>query len=264
MFITEPIVGHGVRLPDAGLSRGRAGALPPLRDALLRRRGGDRLRPHGTDVRVRALGARAGRDARSSKALSGGYVPIGAHAVRAARVRRRLRLDGARAQPRLDVRAQRPRRRRRAGDAPRARGRGPGRALGAHRRAAARADAAARRALRRGARRPRPGAVLGDRVRRARAARRRWRMLERLQAGIFSQLVVVPLFSDHRVLIQVAGHNMNVVRACRRSSSPRRTWTGSPTRSTRWSPRAQKMPTAMTRFALKAARAGRPRVRAAR
>src|SRR4029077_21032048 len=40
-----------------------------------------------------------------------------------------------------------------------------------------------------------------------------WRMLERLQPGIFSQLVVVPLFSDHQVLIQVAGHAMNVVRA---------------------------------------------------
>src|SRR5437660_875904 len=38
-----------------------------------------------------------------------------------------------------------------------------------------------------------------------------WRMLERLQPGIFSQLVVVPLFSDHRVLIQVAGHSLNVV-----------------------------------------------------
>ncbi len=38
-------------------------------------------------------------------------------------------------------------------------------------------------------------------------------MLERVQRGIFSQLVVVPLFSDHHVLIQVAGHEMNVVRA---------------------------------------------------
>ena len=38
-------------------------------------------------------------------------------------------------------------------------------------------------------------------------------MLERAQPGIFAQLVVVPLFRDHRILIQVAGHRMNVVRA---------------------------------------------------
>ncbi len=40
-----------------------------------------------------------------------------------------------------------------------------------------------------------------------------WRTVERLQPGLFSQLVVVPLFREHRVLIQVAGHAMNVVRA---------------------------------------------------
>ena len=37
-------------------------------------------------------------------------------------------------------------------------------------------------------------------------------MLERIQQGLFSQLVVVPLFRDHRILSQVAGHNMNVVK----------------------------------------------------
>ena len=40
-----------------------------------------------------------------------------------------------------------------------------------------------------------------------------FRAVERLRPGLFSQLVVVPLFQDHRVLIQVAGHAMNVVRA---------------------------------------------------
>ena len=59
VFLVEPVQGKGVNLPPAGLPRGRAGALPPLRHALLRRRGADRLRPHRPAVRVRALGARA-------------------------------------------------------------------------------------------------------------------------------------------------------------------------------------------------------------
>ncbi len=39
-----------------------------------------------------------------------------------------------------------------------------------------------------------------------------WRMLERMQPGIFAQLVVVPLFTDHRILSQVAGHRVNIVK----------------------------------------------------
>jgi ornithine--oxo-acid transaminase len=90
-----------------------------------------------------------------------------------------------------------------------------------------------------------------------------WRMLERMQAGIFSQLVVVPLFSGHRVLIQVAGHAINVVRAL-----PPLVLTEE---DVDWFAdalddvvrRAQRMPSAMTRFAFNAARAGRrPRTRA--
>jgi ornithine--oxo-acid transaminase len=46
-----------------------------------------------------------------------------------------------------------------------------------------------------------------------RRRRTSWRLIERVQAGLFAQLVVVPLFTDHRVLIQVAGHRMNIVRA---------------------------------------------------
>lgn len=41
---------------------------------------------------------------------------------------------------------------------------------------------------------------------------RSFRLLERMQPGLFSQLVVVPLFRDHRILSQVAGHNMNVIK----------------------------------------------------
>ena len=42
--------------------------------------------------------------------------------------------------------------------------------------------------------------------------RRSFRLLERVQPGLFSQLVVVPLFRDHQILSQVAGHNMNVIK----------------------------------------------------
>ncbi|MGA7703724.1 MAG: aspartate aminotransferase family protein [Solirubrobacteraceae bacterium] len=46
------------------------------------------------------------------------------------------------------------------------------------------------------------------------AARRSvWNAAERAQPGIFSQLIVGPLFHEHRILCQVAGHRMNVVKA---------------------------------------------------
>ena len=45
------------------------------------------------------------------------------------------------------------------------------------------------------------------------ARRRVWDAAERAQPGIFSQLITVPLFHDHRIFCQVAGHRMNVVKA---------------------------------------------------
>jgi ornithine--oxo-acid transaminase len=39
-----------------------------------------------------------------------------------------------------------------------------------------------------------------------------YRLLERAQAGLFAQLVVVPLFSDHKILTQVAGHKLAVLK----------------------------------------------------
>jgi ornithine--oxo-acid transaminase len=42
--------------------------------------------------------------------------------------------------------------------------------------------------------------------------KRSFRLLERVHPGLFSQLVVVPLFRDHRILSQVAGHHMNVIK----------------------------------------------------
>jgi ornithine--oxo-acid transaminase len=44
-------------------------------------------------------------------------------------------------------------------------------------------------------------------------ARKLWEAVEGRQAGLFSQLVTVPLFHEHRILCQVAGHRMNVIKA---------------------------------------------------
>ena len=43
--------------------------------------------------------------------------------------------------------------------------------------------------------------------------RRLWETVERRQPGLFSQLITVPLFHEHRILCQVAGHHMNVIKA---------------------------------------------------
>ena len=46
-----------------------------------------------------------------------------------------------------------------------------------------------------------------------RAARALWEAIERRQPGMFAQMVTVPLFHEHRILTQVAGHHMNVIKA---------------------------------------------------
>ncbi len=85
---------------------------------------------------------------------------------------------------------------------------------------------------------------------------RSWRLIERMQSGLFAQLVVAPLFAKHRILSQVAGHNLAVIKilpplvvgdedveyfvdALRETIK-----------------KAQRMPTAVTRFALTAAGIG--------
>jgi ornithine--oxo-acid transaminase len=45
------------------------------------------------------------------------------------------------------------------------------------------------------------------------AGRRLWDTVERRQPGLFSQLITVPLFHDHHIFCQVAGHRMNVIKA---------------------------------------------------
>jgi ornithine--oxo-acid transaminase len=88
---------------------------------------------------------------------------------------------------------------------------------------------------------------------------RSWRMLERVQPGLFAQLVVAPLFSDHKILTQVAGHDSNVIKILPPLvlSEDDVDWFVGALEVTL--ARAQKMPRAMMRFALKAARANRPR-----
>ncbi len=46
-----------------------------------------------------------------------------------------------------------------------------------------------------------------------RTARRLWESIERRQPGLFAQMVTVPLFRNHHILTQVAGHHMNVIKA---------------------------------------------------
>jgi ornithine--oxo-acid transaminase len=46
-----------------------------------------------------------------------------------------------------------------------------------------------------------------------RVGRALWEAIERRQAGLFSQLITVPLFEEHRILCQVAGHRMNTIKA---------------------------------------------------
>ena len=84
-----------------------------------------------------------------------------------------------------------------------------------------------------------------------------WKLLERVQPGIFAQLIVVPLFSEHRILSQVAGHNVNIVKGL-----PPLTigeddleWFATALEAT--VANASKLGRSMTKFALNAARAGR-------
>jgi dihydroflavonol-4-reductase len=45
----------------------------------------------------------------------------------------------------------------------------------------------------------------------SRSAARRFRTLERLRTGMFTQMVVVPLFHRHRIITQVAADNVNII-----------------------------------------------------
>jgi ornithine--oxo-acid transaminase len=82
---------------------------------------------------------------------------------------------------------------------------------------------------------------------------RSYRLVERMQPGLFAQLVVGPLFSAHHVLSQVAGHRMAVVKGL-----PPLTITGQDiedfvTALDATIRKAQKLPRSMARLALTAA-----------
>ncbi|HEV3322605.1 MAG TPA: aspartate aminotransferase family protein [Solirubrobacteraceae bacterium] len=87
-----------------------------------------------------------------------------------------------------------------------------------------------------------------------RSARAAWNGLERAQPGLFSQLVTVPLFHEHRIFCQVAGHRMNVIKALpplvieeseiRRFAAALETVVAA----------AERMPSALTRFGVRIVR----------
>ena len=39
-----------------------------------------------------------------------------------------------------------------------------------------------------------------------------WSLLETANAGLFSQIIVIPIFKDHKIVVQVAGHGLNVIK----------------------------------------------------
>jgi ornithine--oxo-acid transaminase len=80
-----------------------------------------------------------------------------------------------------------------------------------------------------------------------------WKMIERMQPGLFAQLVVGPLFSQYRILSQVAGHKIAVLKVLPPlviSDEDIEYFAESLASSIK---RAQRTPSALTRFALTAA-----------
>jgi acetylornithine/succinyldiaminopimelate/putrescine aminotransferase len=82
---------------------------------------------------------------------------------------------------------------------------------------------------------------------------RMYRMLERAQRGLFAQLVVVPLFSEHRILTQVAGHDMAVVKILPPLMVDEADLDEFVDALRATVKRARRMPSSLTRFALTAA-----------
>ena len=86
-----------------------------------------------------------------------------------------------------------------------------------------------------------------------RSGRTAWRLIERMQPGLFAQLVVQPLFSKHRILSQVAGHRMAVLKVLPPLVVSDEDVEGFVDALRATVQRARRMPSAMTRFALTAA-----------
>jgi ornithine--oxo-acid transaminase len=80
-----------------------------------------------------------------------------------------------------------------------------------------------------------------------------WRLIERMQPGLFAQLVVAPLFAKHRILSQVAAHKLAVIKILPPLVVTDEDIDYFVDALTVTIKRAQRMPSSLTRFALKAA-----------
>jgi ornithine--oxo-acid transaminase len=80
-----------------------------------------------------------------------------------------------------------------------------------------------------------------------------WKMIEKVQPGLFAQLVAGPLFSEHRILSQVAGHKLAVLKVLPPLVVTDEDIEGFVEALTATIARAQHMPRSLTRFALTAA-----------
>ena len=80
-----------------------------------------------------------------------------------------------------------------------------------------------------------------------------WRLIERMQPGLFAQLVVAPLFSKHRILSQVAAHKLAVIKILPPLVVTDEDIEYFVDALTATIKRAQRMPSSLTRFALTAA-----------
>jgi ornithine--oxo-acid transaminase len=91
-----------------------------------------------------------------------------------------------------------------------------------------------------------------------------WKLLERAQPGLFAQLIAVPLFTDHAILIQVAGHGLNVLKALPPLTVTEDDVDGFVDSLDSVLERAKGLPRSLVGFALRAARAGRSKPQPAR
>ena len=83
-----------------------------------------------------------------------------------------------------------------------------------------------------------------------------FRLLERMQPALVSQLVVVPMLTEHRVLSQVAGHGLNVIKGLPALVLSEEDVDWFVTALDTTLAEARKLSRATARFALQAARAG--------
>jgi ornithine--oxo-acid transaminase len=86
------------------------------------------------------------------------------------------------------------------------------------------------------------------------SSRRVFNAVERAQPGLFAQLITVPLFHEHRILVQVAGHHMNVVKALPSLLINEQEVHSLAEALADVVAKAERVPSAMTRFGLRMAR----------